>query len=77
MGIIVILIAISLSIALIFLLLFYWSIKNGQYDDTYTPSVRMLFDYRSGKGSGKKVDNDQGPERKTWRVKIKQDQPKK
>lgn len=71
MGIIVILIAISLSIALIFLLLFYWSIKNGQYDDTYTHSVRMLFDYRSGKGSGKKVDNDQGPEKENLEGKDK------
>ncbi len=44
MGIIVILILISLSIAILFLLIFYWSIKSGQYDDTYTPSVRMLFE---------------------------------
>ncbi|MBI1766971.1 MAG: cbb3-type cytochrome oxidase assembly protein CcoS [Bacteroidetes bacterium] len=44
MGIIVILITISLSIALIFLGVFYWNIKSGQYDDTYTPSIRMLFD---------------------------------
>ena len=44
MGIIVILIVISLSIAVLFLVIFYWSIKSGQYDDTYTPSVRMLFE---------------------------------
>ena len=44
MGIIVILILISLSIAVLFLGVFYWSMKSGQYDDTYTPSVRMLFD---------------------------------
>jgi nitrogen fixation-related uncharacterized protein len=24
--------------------LFIFSVKKGQYDDTYTPSVRMLFD---------------------------------
>jgi len=23
---------------------FIWSVKKGQYDDDYTPSVRMLFD---------------------------------
>jgi cbb3-type cytochrome oxidase maturation protein len=34
----------SISIALIFLLAFLWSVKNGQFDDDYTPSVRMLFD---------------------------------
>lgn len=44
MGIIVILILISLSIAVLFLSIFYWNMKSGQYDDTYTPSVRMLFD---------------------------------
>jgi cbb3-type cytochrome oxidase maturation protein len=44
MGIIVILILISLSIAVLFLGIFYWSMKTGQYDDTYTPSVRILFD---------------------------------
>ena len=44
MMIVVLLIAISLSIALLFLGLFLWSIKSGQYKDTYTPSVRMLFE---------------------------------
>jgi cbb3-type cytochrome oxidase maturation protein len=44
MGIIVLLICISLTIAVVFLLVFYWSMKSGQYDDTYTPSVRMLFE---------------------------------
>ena len=27
-----------------FLLAFLWSVKSGQMDDDYTPSVRMLFD---------------------------------
>jgi cbb3-type cytochrome oxidase maturation protein len=44
MTIIIILITISLTIALLFLGLFLWNIKSGQYKDTYTPSVRMLFD---------------------------------
>jgi len=44
MGIIILLIGISLTIALIFLAIFFWNMKSGQYDDTYTPSVRMLFD---------------------------------
>jgi len=38
------LIIISLFIAIIFLILFVKSVKTGQYDDIYTPSVRMLFD---------------------------------
>jgi cbb3-type cytochrome oxidase maturation protein len=44
MTIIILLISISLAIAVLFLLIFYWSYKSGQYDDTYTPSVRILFD---------------------------------
>lgn len=44
MSIIALLISISLTIAVIFLGVFLWSMKSGQYDDTYTPSVRMLFD---------------------------------
>jgi len=44
MEIIIILISISLTIALLFLGAFVWNMKSGQYDDTYGPSVRMLFD---------------------------------
>jgi cbb3-type cytochrome oxidase maturation protein len=44
MLIILVLISVSLTIALMFLGLFLWNIKSGQYDDTYTPSVRMLFE---------------------------------
>ncbi len=44
MNIIFMLIAISLVIALIFFILFVKSVKTGQFDDVYTPSVRMLFD---------------------------------
>jgi cbb3-type cytochrome oxidase maturation protein len=38
------LIGISILVAGSFLTAFLWSVKNGQYDDDYTPSVRMLFD---------------------------------
>jgi len=44
MTIIYMLLAISVFVALIFFVLFIYSVKKGQYDDTYTPSVRMLFD---------------------------------
>jgi len=38
------LIGISILVAGSFLAAFLWSVKTGQYDDDYTPSVRMLFD---------------------------------
>jgi cbb3-type cytochrome oxidase maturation protein len=44
MGVVYIMILVSLLIALLFFFLFIASVKSGQYDDTYTPSVRMLFD---------------------------------
>jgi len=44
MTIIYMLLAISVFVALIFFALFIFSVKKGQYDDTYTPSVRMLFE---------------------------------
>ncbi|MBN8696565.1 MAG: cbb3-type cytochrome oxidase assembly protein CcoS [Bacteroidetes bacterium] len=44
MSVLIILIAVSIVVAAGFLLAFIWSVKNGQYDDDYTPSLRMLFD---------------------------------
>ncbi|MCS6967991.1 MAG: cbb3-type cytochrome oxidase assembly protein CcoS [Cytophagales bacterium] len=44
MSVIFMLIGISLTVALVFLGVFIWSVRSGQYDDSYTPSVRMLFD---------------------------------
>ena len=41
---IVVLIAASLIVAVGFLAAFIWSVRSGQYEDKYTPSVRMLFD---------------------------------
>jgi cbb3-type cytochrome oxidase maturation protein len=61
MEIITVLIFISLIIAVGFLIVFLWNLKSGQYDDTYSPSVRMLFDDRpkahrkKGKGSAEKI----------------------
>jgi cbb3-type cytochrome oxidase maturation protein len=41
-----------------FLGAFIWATKDGQYDDTYTPSVRMLFDntVKSKDASTEKLD---------------------
>ncbi|AWH75569.1 cbb3-type cytochrome oxidase assembly protein CcoS [Dokdonia sp. Dokd-P16] len=44
MSIIYMLLAISVVVALVFFAAFIVSVRKGQYDDTYTPSVRMLFD---------------------------------
>ncbi len=44
MSVIIILIIISVLVAIFFLVVFIWAVKTGQFDDTYSPSVRMLFD---------------------------------
>jgi cbb3-type cytochrome oxidase maturation protein len=44
MNMIFMLIGISILLALIFLIAFFWASKSGQHDDMYTPSIRILFD---------------------------------
>ncbi len=44
MSVILLLIVVSVMVAAGFLLAFLWSVKTGQMDDDYTPSVRILFD---------------------------------
>ncbi|MCO5261090.1 MAG: cbb3-type cytochrome oxidase assembly protein CcoS [Crocinitomicaceae bacterium] len=44
MGIIYIMLIVSLFIAIVFLISFIWATKSGQFDDDYTPSVRILFE---------------------------------
>ena len=44
MSALFILIGISILVAGSFLTAFLWSVKNGQFDDDYTPSIRILFD---------------------------------
>lgn len=51
MGIIVVLILVSLTVAVLFLGLFIWAVKKGQFNDDYTPSLRMLDDDQTKKGN--------------------------
>jgi cbb3-type cytochrome oxidase maturation protein len=44
MGIIYLMLVVSLIIAIFFLISFLWAAKSGQYDDDYTPSVRILYE---------------------------------
>jgi cbb3-type cytochrome oxidase maturation protein len=60
MTIIFLLIAISLVLAIGFLSAFLWAVKSGQYEDDYTPSVRMLFDEqvkKKNEESKSKIEN--------------------
>ena len=44
MSVIYLLLTLSILVAIVFFIAFIYSVKKGQYDDSYTPSVRMLFD---------------------------------
>lgn len=44
MSMIYIMLIVSLAIALYFLVMFLWAAKDGQYEDDYSPSVRILFE---------------------------------
>lgn len=44
MGMIYIMLIVSLCLAAFFLVIFLWAAKTGQYDDDYSPSVRILYE---------------------------------
>lgn len=44
MSVIYLLLSLSILVAIIFFVAFIVAVRSGQYDDSYTPSVRMLFE---------------------------------
>jgi len=56
MFVIYVLIGASLLLAAGFLIAFIWSVKNGQFEDEYSPSVRILFDDESNINKEDKKD---------------------
>jgi cbb3-type cytochrome oxidase maturation protein len=44
MSVIIILMLVSLAVGLTFLGAFIWSVRSGQYEDTLTPAMRVLWD---------------------------------
>ncbi|MBE0543519.1 MAG: cbb3-type cytochrome oxidase assembly protein CcoS [Verrucomicrobia bacterium] len=50
MSVILILILASLAMALLFLGGFIWAVRSGQFEDTLTPSLRVLTDETSKPG---------------------------
>ncbi|UMB61371.1 cbb3-type cytochrome oxidase assembly protein CcoS [Lutibacter sp. A80] len=56
MEVVYITIGVSIIVAVFFFIVFIKSVKSGQYEDTYTPSVRMLFDDELVKKQKDKVE---------------------
>lgn len=55
MSVIYILITVSIVVAIVFLIAFIRAVKSGQFDDDYTPSVRILFDDEIKKCPSKRI----------------------
>jgi len=56
MSVIYLLLTISIVVALVFFAAFIIAVRSGQYDDSYTPSVRMLFEDEVIKTTAEKSD---------------------
>jgi cbb3-type cytochrome oxidase maturation protein len=53
MSVILLLIPLSVVIAAAFLAAFIWAVRSGQFEDTCTPSMRLLIDERQPRESAK------------------------
>jgi len=62
MSVILILILASLLMAAIFLAGFIWSVRSGQYEDTTTPSLRVLMDGEDVGNRPDKAENNPAAE---------------
>ncbi|HLH54856.1 MAG TPA: cbb3-type cytochrome oxidase assembly protein CcoS [Verrucomicrobiae bacterium] len=58
MLVIFLLIFVSLTLATVFLCCFFWAVKAGQFEDTCTPSMRILSEEEP-------ISTNQTPERNT------------
>jgi cbb3-type cytochrome oxidase maturation protein len=66
------LLAVSVIVALVFFVAFIVSVRAGQYDDIYTPSVRMLFDDELVKEDTSQISSKTAKESKNKPINIKQ-----
>jgi cbb3-type cytochrome oxidase maturation protein len=59
MSILLVLILISMLVAGSFLAAFIWAVKSGQYNDTYSPAVRILFEEKGNASKKSKNISDE------------------
>ncbi len=57
MSVIFLLIPLSILFAVAFLFAFIWSVRSGQYEDTTTPSMRVLLDEKLATKPAPTTDN--------------------
>ena len=56
MSVLYILIIAALTVAIGFLIAFIWAVRSGQFDDTHTPSIRILLDEQKHQDSSNKIE---------------------
>ena len=67
MSVILLLIPLSILIGGVFLAGFIWAVRSGQYEDTCTPSMRLLMDEPVAKSGSQKelssnpIENEKCP----------------
>lgn len=59
MSAILFLIPISIAIAAAFLAAFFWAVRSGQFEDTCTPSMRVLTDDKNEFPNNSKPNSDE------------------
>lgn len=59
MSVLYILIIAALIVAIGFLIAFIWAVKTGQFDDVYTPAIRILLDEENPNSSNKEKTKEQ------------------
>jgi cbb3-type cytochrome oxidase maturation protein len=59
MSAILFLIPISVAIAAAFLTAFIWAVRSGQFEDTCTPSIRVLTEDRNESPTDLKREHDE------------------
>jgi cbb3-type cytochrome oxidase maturation protein len=59
MSVILLLIPLSLVVAAGFLGAFFWAVRSGQYEDTVTPSMRLLTE--EPQSSTRSLSKDENP----------------
>ncbi|WP_120488317.1 cbb3-type cytochrome oxidase assembly protein CcoS [Bergeyella cardium] len=58
MDILYLMILCSVSLALIFLIVFIINVKKGQFEDDESPAVRILFDDESKQNENQELNNE-------------------
>lgn len=70
MNVLIPLILISVAIATAFLVAFIWAVRSGQYEDTCTPSMRILGEDGAKRPPAGKIAKADQNETNSWQNRV-------